>query len=244
MRTVGAADRLPRPPEPGDGDQEESVHTVSDEQPRARAVDLEELVERCRRLIAVGERRILGIVGTPGAGKSTLCAALIDELGGDAVLVGHDGFHFANQELERLGRRDRKGAPDTFDVDGYVALLARLARADVATIYAPVFDRALEESIGSAVPVDSRIPLVITEGNYLLSDDHGWGAVREHLAESWFLDVAPDVRHDRLVRRRISFGHDPDASESWVSGVDEKNAAFVDATRANADHLIHLTTLL
>lgn len=216
----------------------------------ARPVALDELIARCRQLIASGERRILGIAGTPGAGKSTLSSALIAELGADAVLVGQDGFHFANQELERLGRRGRKGAPDTFDVDGYVALLVRLASptpltaTDAPPIYAPIFDRALEESIGSAVPVPASVPLVITEGNYLLNDDHGWHRVREHLHESWFIDVAPEVRHERLVRRRVSFGHSADASADWVREVDEKNAEIVETARTNADLLMHLTTVL
>ncbi|WP_382306716.1 nucleoside/nucleotide kinase family protein [Herbiconiux sp. UC225_62] len=210
----------------------------------AIAITLDELLERCRGLVASGERRILGIAGTPGAGKSTLCAALIAGLDGQAVLVGQDGFHFANQELERLGRRDRKGAPDTFDVDGFVALLGRLGAADAEVVYAPVFDRALEESIGSAVPVPASVPLVITEGNYLLADDHGWNGVREHLHESWFVDVSPELRRDRLVRRRVSYGHSPADSADWVREVDEKNAAVVDATRANADLVLHLTTVL
>ncbi|WP_440709012.1 nucleoside/nucleotide kinase family protein [Herbiconiux sp. YIM B11900] len=213
----------------------------------ARPVTLDELLARCRALIATGERRILGIAGTPGAGKSTLSSALIAELGPDAVLVGQDGFHFANQELERLGRRGRKGAPDTFDVDGYVALLGRLASptaTDAPPIYAPIFDRALEESIGSAVPVPASVPLVITEGNYLLNDDHGWHRVREHLHESWFIDVAPDVRHERLVRRRVSYGHSAGDSADWVREVDEKNAEIVETARTNADLLMHLTTVL
>lgn len=222
--------------------------TTEDRTPvEPRPVSLDELLDRCRALIATGERRVLGIAGTPGAGKSTLCAALIANLGGAAVLVGQDGFHFANQELERLGRRSRKGAPDTFDVDGYVALLGRLASAptpDAPAIYAPVFDRALEESIGSAVPVPWDVPLVITEGNYLLSDDLGWQRVREHLHESWFVDVAPEVRHERLVRRRVSFGHSPGDSADWVRDVDERNATIVDGTRGNAELLLHLTTVL
>ncbi|WP_291053096.1 nucleoside/nucleotide kinase family protein [Herbiconiux sp.] len=234
---------------PVDDDQEDRVsdHTTA-ASAEARPVALDELIARCRQLIASGERRILGIAGTPGAGKSTLSSALIAALGADAVLVGQDGFHFANQELERLGRRGRKGAPDTFDIDGYVALLGRLASPPTSTdappVYAPIFDRALEESIGSAVPVPASVPLVITEGNYLLNDDHGWHRVREHLHESWFIDVAPEVRHERLVRRRVSFGHSADASADWVREVDEKNAEIVETARTNADLLMHLTTVL
>ena len=210
----------------------------------APSATLDELVARSRELIATGSRRILGISGTPGSGKSTLSGALADALGEEAVLVGMDAFHLANQELLRLGRRNRKGAPDTFDVDGYVALLARLAVPSDHDIYAPVFDRALEESIGSAVPVLPSVRLVITEGNYLLLEEHGWAAVSAHLDESWFIDVAPELRRERLVRRRMSFGEDPEAAARWVRDVDEANALVIEKTRNRADLVVCFATPL
>ena len=193
-----------------------------------------------------GRRTILGVAGCPGAGKSTVSAALLEELGDDAVLVGMDGFHLANAELLRLGRRDRKGAPDTFDVHGYVALLRRLrdqeGRADGRPggppVYAPVFDRALEESIGSAVAVSADVPLVVTEGNYLLLDEGGWEGVRPLLDEVWFLDVPEEVRRRRLLARRQSYGEPADRAAAWVDGVDAANAAVVLPTRERADVVV------
>lgn len=206
----------------------------------ADPIPLDQLVARARRLITGGERRILGIAGSPGSGKSTLSAALLDALGPDAVLVGMDGFHLGGSELTRLGRAARKGAPDTFDTDGYCALLGRVAaqRPGDADIYAPVFDRALEEPIGSSVAVTADVPLVITEGNYLLLDNHGWACVRPALDEAWFVDVDADERHRRLLARRLSFGHEAAAADAWVTGVDEPNAAVVEATRDSADLIL------
>ncbi len=198
------------------------------------------LVGRARHLARQGERRLLGITGAPGAGKSTLTAELLAALGDDAVLVPMDGFHFANQELLRLGRRDRKGAPDTFDVDGYVNLLARLRHQQAPVIYAPTFDRHLEESIGSAIPVFRHTPLVITEGNYLLLDTLGWEGVRPLLDETWFLDLPATERTARLLRRRIGHGHPPAESAAWVRTVDSPNADLVDSTRHRADLVIRL----
>lgn len=217
---------------------------VTSENVDVRSVEatLDELVDRARRLVAQGTRSLLGITGTPGAGKSTLCAALLDALGGDAVLVRMDGFHFASEELVRLGRADRKGAFDTFDVDGYAALLGRLRQQRSGTIYAPIFNRGIEEPIGSAVPVTADTALVITEGNYLLLQDGGWAAVRGCLDEVWFLDVEPHVREQRLVLRRQSFRHAPAEARRWVTSVDERNADVVTATRNRADLLIHLST--
>ena len=198
-----------------------------------------DLVERVRALIVPGERRILGLTGAPGAGKSTLAAALAQALGEAVAVVGMDGFHLANEELERLGRRGRKGAPDTFDAGGYVALLRRLRYAG-ETVYAPRFDRDLEQSIGSAVPVFAGMPLVITEGNYLLLEQGAWGEVRPLLDAVWFLAPPEHVRLSRLIGRHQAHGRSRADAEAWVSRVDQENAKAIEATRPRADLIVTL----
>ena len=185
-----------------------SIPTPAAAPPVAR-LSLDDLVDRARTLAAIGRRTLLGLTGAPGAGKSTVSAALLAALGEQAVLVGMDGFHLANTELVRLGRRQRKGAFDTFDLDGYLALLRRLRRQTAELIYAPSFDRELEESIGSAAPVHRDTPLVITEGNYLLLDRAGWAEVRGCLDQVWYLEVPTGQRVRRLVGRRRSHGDSP-----------------------------------
>jgi pantothenate kinase len=201
---------------------------------------LNDLVERARALAVGGSRRILGIAGAPGAGKSTVAQAIADALGGQAARVGMDAFHLANGVLAAHGSRDRKGAPDTFDPWGYAYLLRRLKTNREPVVYAPVFDRSLEEAIGSASPVAREVPLVITEGNYLLLDAEGWRESREQIDEVWFLDVSDDERKLRLVRRHEVFGKPPEEAQAWALGSDQRNAEAVDATRERADLVIDL----
>lgn len=198
------------------------------------------LVARAGALAASGERRILGIVGPPGAGKSTVGAAVVEALGQRAALVPMDGFHLDNPVLEALGRRSHKGAPDTFDVAGYVALL-RCLREGRELVYAPRFDRSLELAIGSALPIPADTPLVVTEGIYLLHDDAGWEAVRPLLDEVWFIDVAPEELRRRLVARRVADGDSAEAATAWVEGVDAVNGALVERGRGRADVVVRIT---
>ncbi|MER7046963.1 nucleoside/nucleotide kinase family protein [Streptomyces jumonjinensis] len=198
-----------------------------------------DLLDRARALAAPGRRRILGIAGAPGAGKSTLAAQLADALAGLAVLVPMDGFHLAGATLERLGLTGRKGAADTFDADGYAALLTRLrAPAPGVTVYAPAFDRTLEEPVAGSIPVTPETPLVITEGNYLLHDDGPWARVRPLLDEVWYLDPAREARLRRLIDRHIRFGKERAHAERWAHGSDEANARLIALGRARADLIV------
>lgn len=216
---------------------------------------LDVLVERARGLAAAGHRRVLGVTGPPGAGKSTLAAALVDASGGAAVLVPMDGFHLAQAELERLGRADRKGAPDTFDAAGFVALLHRLRAAEASApvpaapgtvegtsaasvVYAPTFDRRLEEPVAGAIPVPAHVPLVVVEGNYLLHDDGDWAQVRPLLDECWYVDLEDTTRRDRLTARHAQHGKEPAAARAWACGPDEDNARLVRRGRDRADVVV------
>jgi pantothenate kinase len=147
-----------------------------------------QLIERAWGLVTPGERRILGITGPPGAGKSATAAAVAEALGEDAVLVPMDGFQLADAELRRLGRRGHKGAADTFDAAGFAALLRRLRDPAEDTVYAPEFRPEIGEPIAGAICVPRSVPLVVTEGDYLLSDVGEWARLRALLDEVWFLD--------------------------------------------------------
>jgi pantothenate kinase len=206
---------------------------VLPELPSSARIRVNDLIKRSGRVL-------LGLVGPPGAGKSTLAAALLAEFASVAQVVPMDGFHLANVELERLGRRARKGAPDTFDSAGYVALLRRLlAQADDEIVYAPEFRREIEEPIANAIPVFARTQLIVTEGNYLLLDDEPWAQVRSLLDEIWYVDVDDALRVDRLTQRHEQFGRSAEEAAAWVAGTDEPNARLIEASRVRASFIFH-----
>lgn len=192
--------------------------------------------QRIAALLASGERRVLGIVAPPGAGKSTLAQALAEQFGDAVQVVPMDGFHLANSELLRLGRSGRKGAPDTFDAAGFVNLLQRLqAQAAPEVVYAPDYRREIEEAVAGAIAVLPSTSLIVTEGNYLLLDDGPWARVRGVLDEVWYLDVDEALRHARLLSRHMHFGRSRERALSWIANTDEPNAVRIARTRHKAD---------
>ncbi|WP_327699501.1 nucleoside/nucleotide kinase family protein [Streptomyces sp. NBC_00459] len=208
------------------------------------ALTFDDLLGRARKLVRDDRRAVLGVAGSPGAGKTTLAERLVRALNGDgAPWVAHvpmDGFHLADVELERLGLRDRKGAPETFDAAGYAALLRRLREEagegrEGEIVYAPGFERVLEQPIGGAIPVLPSARLVVTEGNYLLLAEGSWARVRSQLDEVWFCELDEGERVRRLVARHEEFGKDHDTAVAWVRGTDQRNADLVAATRDRAD---------
>jgi pantothenate kinase len=203
---------------------------------------LTELADRAVRLLdraPAGRRVLIGIAGAPGAGKTTLARTLADTLTDAGTEVAHvpmDGFHLADAALDLLGLRDRKGAPETFDAAGYGALLARLAAGE--TVWAPAFERDLEQPIAQAIRVPASARIVISEGNYLLLPAPEWRAASSLFDEVWFCQLDDEVRRARLIRRHVQFGKTPDQATEWVDRLDQANARLVDATAPAADLVI------
>ena len=209
--------------------------------PREVAMGLADLVERARALAVPGERHLLGITGAPGVGKSKVARDIVDKLGPDlAVLVPMDGFHLSNHTLIAWGSRSRKGAWDTFDADGYVQLLRRLRNQEEDIVHAPDFDRDVDESIGSALPIRRELPLIVTEGNYLLSEVGGWAGVAPLLDESWYLEVDEEARLMRLTYRHQLHGMSHEEADTWTRTTDQDNAVLIAQSSSRADLVIRL----
>lgn len=207
------------------------------------------LVDRARALVSGGRRAVLGIAGAPAAGKTTLAEELVAALrptpppglpaGAWVVHVPMDGFHLADVELVRLGLRDRKGAPETFDHLGYAALLRRFHEDEDDVIYAPGFERVIEQPIAGSIPVHRAARLIISEGNYLLL----WEALRPLLTEVWYADLDSPSRLRRLIDRHMRFGKPEPTAIEWATGTDERNAVLIAATRSRADLLVDASLL-
>ncbi|MEW2523052.1 nucleoside/nucleotide kinase family protein [Actinacidiphila alni] len=206
-------------------------------QPSRRA-----LAERALGLVG-GGRALLGIVGEPGAGKSTFAEQLLAEVAtlrpGAAVGVSMDGFHLAQQVIDRQGKADRKGAVDTFDARGFVAMLRRTAGETDQSVWWPEFRREIEEPVAQAVEVTPAHRLVVVDGNFLLTTDPPWHEVRDLLTETWFLDADPGPRRERLVRRYIRYGFGEESARAKTEGIDEITSAHIRRTCATADLTLH-----
>ncbi len=200
------------------------------------------LVEQIKTLLeGSSPRTIIGIVGKPGAGKSTVVAEIQNQFeSNDVAIIPMDGYHLSNEELIELGRRNRKGAPDTFDVSAFVSLL-RSVRNEINKNHTfPIFHREIEASKEGEglVPVGAKV--VVVEGNYLFSQEYGWHEVFPLLDQSWFISIDDEIRMRRLIARHIAYGKTAQEAEEWSLGSDEMNARFIEKSANRAEKVINL----
>lgn len=216
----------------------------------------DELLDCARDYSRAPGRTLLGIAGSPGAGKSTLAEALHAALNAEsattaaapvAALFSMDGFHLANPVLDARGLRERKGAVDTFDLEGFLALLhgvrAQGESGTPALLYAPEFDRVVDASIGSALEIHAATRLVIVEGNYLLHGGDGWDRVAQSLDQTWFIEPPESLRQERLIRRHEALGLSPEAAAAWALGTDERNAQLIARSSHRADRRFFIPSI-
>ena len=200
-------------------------------------MDISDLAASLRKKLGRKKRMMIAIVGAPGAGKSTLSEQLYKELGPSAVVVPMDGFHFDDVILNARGDRARKGAPHTFDVLGFEALLKRI-KACETDIAIPVFDRAQELSRAGAAIINAQMKFIIVEGNYLLLKQKPWNRLKRLFDVTVFIKVPEAELERRLVARWRGFGFDEASAKAKALGNDIPNARVVVAHSAKADVVV------
>jgi len=186
-------------------------------------------------------RSIIGIVGKPGAGKSTIVLEIEKRFQPNEVaIIPMDGYHLSNEALIALGRRDRKGAPDTFDTQSFISLITEVKSSPQVDHHFPIFHREIEASIEDEGIVPSLAKVIVIEGNYLFSDEHNWSEVFALLDHTWFIEIDEEIRMQRLITRHIKYGKTPEEAEEWSRGSDEANARFIALTKDRAENIIKL----
>jgi pantothenate kinase len=206
-------------------------------------MSIELLFKQIQSLLAgQSPRTVIGIVGKPGAGKSTVVDEIQKRFDPEEVsVIPMDGYHLSNEELKSLGRRDRKGAPDTFDTQSFISLITKVKNNPETELRFPVFHREIEASKADEGVVLSGAKVIVVEGNYLFSEEHNWDGVFPLLNHTWFIEIADEVRIKRLIARHIRYGKTPVEAENWSKGSDEANARFIALTAHRASNKIKLT---
>lgn len=209
----------------------------------AIAIDLAGLADQIRdRLAFSGGRLVVAIAGAPGSGKSTVAERLADMLNarqeGTAAVLPMDGFHYDDLYLVPAGMRPRKGAPDTFDIGGFRHLLQRLRSQDEPFVAVPVFDRSLEIARAGARMIPAGVPVIVTEGNYLLLRQGMWPDLLALFDVTVLIDVPEAVLRARLVARWKHYGLTTEETTRKLDDNDLPNGRLIASTSATPDFLL------
>lgn len=186
------------------------------------------VIEIIRRSKTVS-RLLVAIAGPPGSGKSTLADVLCARLNAEnasSVVLPMDGFHLDNTILDQLGLRHRKGAPETFDGDGFVNLVSTIKESR-ESVDVPVFDRARDRVVDGVSRITPDHRIILAEGNYLLLDENPWAQLLPLFDMTVFVNPGIDILTERLIRRWLDNGHTYDEAEKRALSNDIPNAQRV-----------------
>lgn len=194
------------------------------------SVQAQRLIDKAQQAANDHKRFVLGIVGIPASGKSSLTVQLMEYIEAiapsEAALLPMDGYHLTNHKLDELGLRDRKGSPHTFDAEGYVQAIEAVKPAGVSLSF-PVYDRAIHDPKPDAGQIESSHQLIVTEGNYLLLDQPPWDRLGQVINECWWLDTPTEQAKEWMIKRHVQGGRTEEDARSHYEHSDAANTQLI-----------------
>uniref|UniRef100_A0A0E0MPC4 Phosphoribulokinase/uridine kinase domain-containing protein n=1 Tax=Oryza punctata TaxID=4537 RepID=A0A0E0MPC4_ORYPU len=222
----------------------------------------EHLFSVLKKIEHIDSKYIVGIAGPPGAGKSTVASEVVQrvnkrwsqkhENGSSlisteeiATMLPMDGFHLYRSQLDAMEdpkeAHARRGAPWTFDPSRFLKCLQTLR--EEGSVYAPSFDHGVGDPVENDIFVKPQHKIVIVEGNYLLLEEDAWREIRALFDEKWFIDIDIDVSMQRVLKRHVATGKEPDVAAWRISYNDRPNAELIMKSKKAADLVIRSVDL-
>lgn len=180
------------------------------------------------------ESTIIGVAGGTASGKSTIVKALKDHFGDDLVVILHDNYYKAHDELPYEKRKNLNyDHPSSFETERMIEDLKALKRGE--TVEMPTYDYKIHNRSDETITVSPR-PLILVEGILILENKE----LRDLCEVKIFVDADSDVR---LMRRLMRDTKERDRTvesvlEQYISTVKPMHETFVEPSKKYADIIV------
>lgn len=178
--------------------------------------------------------KIVAVAGGSASGKSTIVKIIAETFKDDLIVVGHDNYYKAHDDLDfdqrKLLNYDH---PKAFDTDLFCDDLERLVAGE--EINMPVYDYTIHTRSEETIKVKAK-KIILIEGILVLYDKR----IRDLTDTKVFVDADSDIRlKRRILRDTVERGRSVESClTQYIEQVKPMHEKYVEPSKKYADIII------